>query len=481
VSAPTVWDAFAAQADRDPAARAIRGVADCSYGELRDRVRTLADAVERRTRPGAVVALDATGSFAGTVAFLASAKARRPLLPLNADSPPLHRAAMLAEASPEVLLREAEDGSLAVEDAGGGTSAGPAELHDAAYVMYTSGSTGRPKGVVVSHRVLLDRLRGTATLPGVGPGDSVLAMTALSFDPCLAELLVPLLVGGQVVAAPTGTRIDPETFDRVVVEHRPDVIQATPSFWRLVLAWGWRGAPGARLWCGGESLTPSLASDLLRSGAELWNVYGPTEGTIWSTAHRVVSPDSVGLGDPLPGTGLVLAGEDGRPVPAGEPGEILLYGDCLATGYLDRPELTAERFGTRDTPAGPRRCYRTGDRARHSPDGLLTFLGRTDHQVKLRGHRIELGEVEAVLEAHPAVREAAVVLCDADQPDRAHLAAFVAGEVPPKQLRAWLAERLPAGQRPSRLAVRPGLPRTPTGKVDRVALARGGGPGEGDG
>lgn len=479
--APTVWDAFESQARRIPSATAIRGGgADCRYGELRDRVTALADAVLAQAPPGAVVALDATGPVAGAVAFLAAAKAGCPVLPLNAESPPLHRAGMLAEARPELMLREVDAGVLTVEpvaDGAGSTAEGRSPVrYDAAYVMYTSGSTGRPKGVVVPGDVLLARLRGTARSPGLGRGESVLAMTALSFDPCLAELLLPLVVGGQVVAAPSTARLDPATFAATVREHRPSVIQATPSFWRLVLAWGWQGAPGSRLWCGGESLTPSLAADLLRSGAELWNVYGPTEGTIWSTAHRVASPDAIGLGRPLCGTGLVLEQEDGQPVTSpGRPGEILLYGDCLAAGYLDRPDLTAERFRTRETPDGPRRCYRTGDRAQYRDDGLLQFLGRTDHQVKLRGNRIELGELEAVLEEHPAVREAVAVLCEADHPERAHLAAFLAGDgsVTARQLRAWLAERLPASMRPSRIELRASLPRTVTGKVDRVELARG--------
>jgi len=472
----TVWDAVAARAARDPAAAAVRGTTWLRYGELVDRAAAVAAELTARTPPAAVVALDATGAAAGAVAFLAGAKAGRALLPLNPESPPRHRAAMLAEAGPAATLAETDDGGLVLEPAGPGRRT---ELPGAAYVMYTSGSTGRPKGVVVTHVVLLARLHGLAAAPGVGPGDAFLAMTALSFDPCLAELLVPLLVGGQVVATPPGTRLDPAAFAAAVAEHRPTVVQATPSFWRLVLAWGWAGVPGLRVWCGGESMTPGLAAALLGTGAELWNVYGPTEGTVWSTAQRVRAPDAIGLGQPLAGTQLFLE-RDGRPVSGrGEPAEILLYGDCLATGYLHRPDLTDRQFGTRDTPDGPRRCYRTGDRARVGDDGRLTFLGRTDSQVKLRGHRIELGEVEAVLEEHPAVREAVAVLCDADEPDRAHLAAFLTGDgsATARDVRAWLAERLPAGMRPSRLAFRSALPRTPTGKVDRVALARGAGAG----
>jgi amino acid adenylation domain-containing protein len=350
-------------------------------------------------------------------------------------------------------------------------------MADVAYVMYTSGSTGRPKGVVVSHDALRSRLAAMALVPGFAAGESFLAMAAISFDISMAELFLPLSTGGCFVAAPPEARLDPAIFARVVAEHRPSVIQATPSFWRLALAWGWGGATAARLWSGGEALTPSLARSLIPRCAQLWNVYGPTETTIWSSAARITTSDSIHLGEPLPGTGLCLEGDDGDLVRADQPprqGEILIYGDGLALGYLNRPDLTAQQFRVCRTPDGAVQCYRTGDRAHYERDGTLRFLGRLDGQIKLRGHRIELAEIEIVLEEHPAVREAVAVLAHPDQPEMAHIEVWLATDagVTSRQIQGWLSSRLPASMRPSRLSIVPALPRTVTGKVDRVAIAQ---------
>ncbi|MGH3375551.1 MAG: AMP-binding protein, partial [Actinoallomurus sp.] len=314
----TVWEVFEAQARHRPAAVAIRGAEELSYGELAGHAEELARKLLARTRPGTLVALEATGTAAGTIAFLAAAKAGCPILPLSPDSPPRHRAGILSRARPGLLLREQPGPSFAIEpvtldDPGPGQDPAapwPPGLAQAAYVMFTSGSTGKPKGVVVSHDALLCRLRGMARRPGFGEQDSFLAMTALSFDPCLAELLMPLVVGGQIVAAPPTARLDPEIFAETVRAGRPSVIQATPSFWRLALTSGWTGAPDSTLWCGGEALTPGLAARLLPVSAGLWNVYGPTETTVWSCAAHVTSPESIGLGRPLDGTGLALAATD---------------------------------------------------------------------------------------------------------------------------------------------------------------------------
>jgi non-ribosomal peptide synthetase component F len=284
-------------------------------------------------------------------------------------------------------------------------------------------------------------------------------------------MLLPLTVGATVVAAPEGTRLDPEIFAAVVRRHAPDILQATPSFWRLAVAAGWAGAPGSDLWCGGEALTSALATQLLSRSRRLWNGYGPTEATIYASAQLVTSPDDVTLGTPMPGTGMRLSGE-------GPEGEILLYGDGLALGYLNRPDLTAERFRPEPTDSGDRRCYHTGDRGRYRPDGTIEFLGRTDGQIKLRGHRIELGEIERTLESHDGISEAVVVVGARDDPSRTHLAAFVvvrpgagpATGLDPRAIRGWLAERLPPVMRPARIELMTALPRTSTGKVDRRAL-----------
>jgi len=474
----TIWDAFARRAQRNPTAIAISGAANYSYAELLERAEAVAHTLQDSCKPGSLVALDATSPVAGAIAFLAAGKARCALLPLNSESPTRHRAALLADACADLMLTEGAGNSLNMnsvgQDAAATVTRWPPSMLKVAYVIYTSGSTGRPKGVAVSHQALLGRLRSLARVPGLRPTESFLAMTALSFDISVAELLLPLLTGARMIASPATTRLDPAVFAAVVDRYRPSVIQATPSFWRLALAWGWSGLQGCRLWCGGEPLTPSLADRLLRSGSELWNVYGPTEATIWASAARIRSSDAIGLGTPLPGTGLCLVDENDQLVTSyGQPGQILLYGDGLALGYVNQPGLTASLFRIHQTPDGPKPCYRTGDRARYRSDGVLEFIGRHDNQVKLRGHRIELGELEAIAEEHPSVHEAAAVLRDSTNPQKAHIAVFVAGDtsLTSNQLRAWLRERLPPSMRPAHIDVRPGLPLTTAGKIDRLALA----------
>nr|WP_062332809.1 AMP-binding protein [Herbidospora sakaeratensis] len=453
----TVWTAFRHHAERHPDHPAIRSDAGVvTYGDLRARAEDLGDRLGGLR--GGLVALDTGDPALGAPAYLAAARSGVALMPLNQDSPPRHRAAVLADARPAAVLRPGDTADLDVVPAAGVPRTG---LDEVAYLLYTSGSTGRPKGVLVSHTALADRLTGLAAVPGLRRGQSMLAMTALSFDISIAELLLPLTVGGTVVAAPEEARLDPEIFAAVVRRHSPDVLQATPSFWRLAVAAGWPGAPDADLWCGGEELTTGLAARLLPRSRRLWNVYGPTEATIWASAQMVASPGDVALGAALPGSGLCLSPE----------GEILLYGHGLALGYLDRPGLTADRFRPRETGDGVRLCYHTGDRGRSRGDGRIEFLGRDDDQVKLRGHRIELGEIERTLETHESVSEAVVVVSARDDPARTHLTAFVVGDgVDVRNLRRWLAERLPAAMRPARIEPVDALPRTTAGKIDRRAL-----------
>ncbi|MFE9976657.1 AMP-binding protein [Streptomyces hirsutus] len=466
----TIWDIVQQRAKYAPAAPAAVGERQTyDYQELLERAADLASRIRRHARAGELVAIDVDGPVSGAVCLLAATKAGCPVLPLNKESPPAHQARVWEDARPALVVGAEDECDFMLTPTGGEC---PTVLRNVAYVMYTSGSTGQPKGVVVSQEALVARLQAMAQVPGLSKGESMVAMTALSFDISLAEMFVPLAVGGAIIAADPSVRMDPETFSSFVKKHEPDVIQATPSFWRLVLAGGWGGAPGSRIWCGGEPLTSPLAAQLLDRSAQLWNLYGPTEATIWASAFRVQQADRIRLGRPLPGSGMCLDTWTDRST---DTGEVLLYGQGLAQEYLADPELTDLRFHMFDTPDGQRRVYRTGDRARQDSDDVLEFLGRSDSQIKLRGHRIELGEVESVLEEHPLISEAMTVIRQHDRPERAYLAAYLvmAGGFEERELRAWISERLPASHQPSRLIMVDALPRTVAGKVDRVRLTQG--------
>ncbi|MER6821284.1 amino acid adenylation domain-containing protein [Streptomyces cellulosae] len=467
----TIWDLAWEQTELAPTAIAAQGVRQTySYREFMERADDLASRVRRRVPAGSVLAMEVDGPVSGAVCLLAAARSGCAVLPLNRESPAVHRARVWESAGPALVVGTQGEADFTLTPTGHADDEPPVGQANVAYVMYTSGSTGRPKGVAVPHEALVARLLAMARVPGLARGESMAAMTALSFDISLAEMLLPLTVGATVVAAGPDVRMDPEAFASFVKEHAPDVVQATPSFWRLALAGGWGGAPDVRLWCGGEPLTPPLAAQLLPRCSELWNLYGPTEATIWASSLRVEDTDRISLGRPLPGGGMCLdTWADG-----GDTGEILLYGEGLAHGYLGDRELTDRRFHPFETPDGPRRVYRTGDRARRGRDGLLEFLGRTDGQIKLRGHRIELGEIESVLEEHPSVAEAVTVVREADRPERAYLAAYLVTvrDIEVGSLRSWLRERLPASHCPLRFTVLDALPRTTAGKVDRIRLTR---------
>jgi amino acid adenylation domain-containing protein len=354
------------------------------------------------------------------------------------------------------------------------------ESPNLAYVIYTSGSTGQPKGVQVSHRSLINCLVSIGERASLANQDRLLAVTTVSFDIAALELFLPLLVGGTVIVASPEETMDGAELSRRVKESSVTAMQATPSTWRMLLDAGWRGARDFKILCGGEALSRELAGRLLECGT-LWNLYGPTETTIWSTVYKVESGEgSVPVGHPIANTEIYILDSHRQPVPIGIPGDLYIGGDGLARAYLNRPELTAEKFIPNSFSDNPNAwLYRTGDRAKYLPGGNIEFLGRMDNQIKIRGHRIELGEIEAALVQHPAVQDSVVV---ADARDSS-VAQSLIGYVVPKQqaapfvpeLRGWLKARLPEYMIPSLFVTLDALPLTPNGKIDRNALPASGG------
>ena len=378
---------------------------------------------------------------------------------------PDHRARVVCvDTDWEEVAREREDNPM------GGVV--PEHL---AYVIYTSGSTGKPKGVQIPHRAVVNFLHTMGQRPGIVAQDVLLAVTTLSFDIAGLELFLPLTVGARVVVVSRAVAADGHQLARQLAEHGATIMQATPATWRLLLESGWQGHDRLKILCGGEALPEELAQALLSKCAGLWNMYGPTETTIWSTVAKIDTQEqAMTIGRPIANTQLYVLDRCQRPVPIGVPGELYIGGAGVARGYLYRPDLTAERFVEHPFSQEPAaRLYRTGDLVRYRSDGTLEFLGRIDHQVKIRGFRIELGEIETVLTAHPAVREA-VVIAREDTPGDKRLVAYVVtskSSMPASsELRSFLRQQLPEYMIPTAFMDLDALPLTPNGKVDRRAL-----------
>ncbi len=349
-----------------------------------------------------------------------------------------------------------------------------------AYVIFTSGSTGQPKGVGIEHRSVANLLASFRQALGLGSDDRFVAVTTLSFDIAILELLLPPLRGADLVIATADQTREPDLLRSLIERTAATAMQATPQTWRLLESAG--GVPaGLRLrLCGGEALPADLADQLLAPGAVLWNVYGPTETTVWSAAGVVTSAaDAAEIGPPIDRTRVYVLDERLMPVPVGVVGEVCLAGRGVARGYHDRPRLTARAF--RPDPWGDdpgARMYRTGDLGRWREGAGLELIGRNDHQVKIRGFRIELGEIEHVLRAHRDVRQAVVVTAT-----RAGEPALVGYVVPRRgstlaqagtdlidELRPHLRAALPEYMVPALVVALPALPLTPNAKVDRAAL-----------
>ena len=398
------------------------------------------------------------------VALLGVWRAGAAYVPVDPSGPAGRSALILADSGAELEITGETSGRIppAVDAPAGLLPAGG----DPAYVMYTSGSTGTPKGVVITHAGIANRVRWTVRQHGLGAADRVLQKTTIGFDAAGWEIWAPLVSGGVVVLAPPGAERDPAAMLRAVADHGVTVLQVVPSVLRLLAAEDWTGCGSLRLlFSAGEALHAELCHEVLaRTDVEIWNTYGPTECSIDVTAHRFDPAQTEGpvpIGRPLPGMSVLVLDTAGRPVPIGVPGELYAGGVGVALGYQGRPALTAERFVPAPFGAPGTRLYRTGDQVTWRPDRTLAYLGRLDAQVKVNGVRIEPGEVEATLLAHPSVRAAAVTARDG------RLVAYVAGTAPARE---WLAERLPPAMVPAVFVTLDALPLTPNGKVDRAAL-----------
>jgi amino acid adenylation domain-containing protein len=537
---------FEAQVEQTPdAIAAVFEEEQITYRALNRRANQLARALRKLgVGPETLVGICVERSLEMIVGLLGILKAGGAYVPLDPTYPKERLALMLEDADVSVLLTQEKliadlpqlNARIICLDRDGCALAQEPDRNlphrvnpdNLAYVIYTSGSTGQPKGVQILHKALVNFLTAMSKAPGLTQNDILLAVTTLSFDIAGLELYLPLIVGARSVIVSREVAADGGQLLEQLNTSGATVMQATPATWRLLLASGWQGNQSLKILCGGEALDFQLARQLLERGQEVWNLYGPTETTIWSSIYRVeaktnLTPSSVSIGRPIANTQFYVLDAQLNPVPVGIAGELYIGGAGLARGYLNRPDLTAEKFipnpfrrreqGTAPVPTtrGTRRelfmgispqdhtrsatdwlgnreqvnspphpltfsphLYKTGDLVRYRSDGSLEYLGRLDNQIKIRGFRIELGEIEAALKLHPEVQEAVTVVQEDEAGDKRLVAYIVPliqnSKFKIQNLKRFLSEKLPSYMIPSVFVLLESLPLTPNGKVDRRAL-----------
>jgi amino acid adenylation domain-containing protein len=486
------------------AVAAVFGEKSWTYSDLNCRAKGLASKLRNigviRGSTVAILLERSLDLLAGLLAVLQTGAA---YVPISVDTPDQLMVNSLMDAAPSAILTQSSvvpriesvpSPLVLVDDnqrEGPGTVSSAVQREedrdpeDSAYLIYTSGTTGTPKAVDISHRSLVNLLTSMRVSPGFGREDVFLATTPISFDIAAMEFFLPLVSGGTVVIATREQARDPYLFAEMIKRSRCTVVQATPARWRSLLESGWKPTSQKtgdlckplRILCGGEPLTPELAHRLLVTGAELWNMYGPTETTIWSLVHRIDKLDkdatAVSIGRPIANTRTYILDETLQLLPVGIPGELFLGGAGLANGYRGNAKETAKRF-LRVQAVGGRLLYRTGDVAVRRADGTIEVLGRTDNQVKVRGHRVELEAVEQAVLQHPAVAAAAARAWP-DRNGASRLSIYIvsrtASSVPSlEELRSFLRDRVPDPMIPSDVIAIPSLPLTPHGKICRSQL-----------
>ncbi|HWB61011.1 MAG TPA: amino acid adenylation domain-containing protein, partial [Chthoniobacteraceae bacterium] len=480
-----IHDLVRISAGKNPGKTAVVfGNDSLSYSELESRAGRLAHHLRARgVAAGDLVGLCIERSCDMVVAMLGILKAGAAYVPLDPAYPRERIAHMVADSGAALIVTQR---SLAAGLPSGGAillcldeewprigqepgdkSLPAASPEGVAYVIYTSGSTGKPKGIAIEHRSVVNFLESMRHEPGLGADDTLLAVTTISFDIAALEIFLPLVTGATILLASRETAADPAQLTKLFA--RATVMQATPATWRMLVQSGWSGSASLKILCGGEALAPELARELLSRCGALWNMYGPTETTIWSTCHKIEGVATpVPVGRPIANTTVHILGKDLQSLPVDVPGELYIGGAGLARGYHNLPELTREKF----TQVAGERLYATGDLSRFAPDGTIEVLGRIDRQVKIRGFRIEAGEIETRLNEFPGMQQSAVVDLADSSGEKILVAYYVndSKEISPGELRAFLSERLPAYMVPSAFMALERLPLTPNGKVDYRAL-----------
>ncbi|KPA10853.1 protein containing Beta-ketoacyl synthase, partial [Candidatus Magnetomorum sp. HK-1] len=342
-----------------------------------------------------------------------------------------------------------------------------------AYVMFTSGSTGKPKGVQISHQNVVNFLYAMQQKPGISKNDRFLAVTTFAFDISVLEIFLPLINGARLIVAAQDEVSDPFKIQRLIKKHDITLMQATPASWKLLQQNNWQGKKSLTALCGGEPLPESLARFLCEKTNSLWNMFGPTETTIWSTIHKVEKDQPISIGYPINNTQIYILDSHLKPVPIGVTGMLYIGGDGISKGYLNQPELTRDKFIA--NPFVPDSIiYNTGDLARFLPNGRIIHSGRSDNQCKIRGFRIELGEIESTLTAHPLVKEAVVKIITNHYQDK-ELAAYLvmisgSQSIQDAEFRKYLNNILPDYMIPAYFTIMDRFPLTPNGKIDQKQL-----------
>jgi len=503
---------FEAQVDRTPDAIAVRFQDQkLTYRDLNSRANRLArHLVSLGVEAEALVAIGVERSLDLVIAMLAVMKSGGTYLPLDPAHPVERRDAILRDSSAKILITDQamsqhmpspgacavvslEDEWINIARQSDDNPALAVRPNGLAYVIYTSGSTGRPKGVQIEHRSLSNFLFAMRKRPGLSASDVLLAVTTVTFDIAGLELWLPLTTGASVIIASHDEVTDPHRLMNILERFNVTVMQATPSTWQMLLAAGWTGNPRLKVLCGGEALSTSLADELLARCGSLWNMYGPTETTIWSSVHQARAGEAavVPIGRPIANTTMYALDRNMQPIPPGIRGELYIGGAGVARGYLGAPQLTAERFVADPFSTDSNsRLYRTGDLVRQRRDGTFEFLERVDRQTKIRGYRIEPAEIESVLRQHPGLQQAAVMVRDhsAEKQLVAYLVlshknheisldwdvtrgvqsatASKNGSFGQAELTRFLREKLPDYMMPSAFVVLDALPTTPNGKLD---------------